>query len=61
MVIRFAPNKNNNQKVVEEHAFWRGTNCYVKISLINLKVPAICLVQRYPNVIKFHEGKLRPV
>jgi len=33
MVIRFAPNKNNNQKVVEEQAVWRGTNCYVKISL----------------------------
>jgi len=26
MVIRFAPNKNNNQKV-EEQAVWRGTNC----------------------------------
>jgi len=36
MVIRFAPNKNNNQNVVEEQAVWRGTNCYVKISLINL-------------------------
>jgi len=35
MVIRFAPNKNN-QKVVEEQAVWWGTNCYVKISLINL-------------------------
>ena len=41
MVIRFAPNKNN-QKVVEEQAVWRGTNFYVKISLINLKVSAIC-------------------
>jgi len=60
MVIRFAPNKNNNQKVVEQ-AVWRGINCYVKISLINLKVSAICTVQQYPNVIKFHEGKLRPV
>ena len=39
MVIRFAPHKNNNQKVVEQ-AVWRGTNCYVKISLINLKVSA---------------------
>ena len=29
--------------------------------LINLKVSAICTVHRYPNVIKFHEGKLRPV
>jgi len=29
MVIRFAPNKNNNQKVEEEQAVWRGTNCYV--------------------------------
>jgi len=44
MVIRFAPNKNNNQKVVEEQAVWRGTKCYVKISLINLEVPAICTV-----------------
>ena len=60
MVICFAPNKNNH-KVVEEQAVWRGTNCYVKISLINLKVLAICTVQKYPNVIKFHEGKLRPV
>ena len=48
MVIRFAPNKNNNQKVVEEQAVWRGTNCYVKISLINLKVSAICTVQTVP-------------
>jgi len=61
MVIRFAPNKNNNQKVAEEQAVWRGTNCYVKISLINLKLSAICTVQQYLNVIKFHEGKLRPV
>jgi len=61
MVIRFVPNKNNNQKVVEQQAVWRGTNCYVNISLINLKVSAICTVQQYTNVIKFHEGKLRPV
>jgi len=61
MVIRCVPNKNNNQKVVEEQAIWRGTNCYVKISLINLKVSAISTVQRYSNVIKFDEGKLRPV
>jgi len=45
MVIRFAPNKNNNQKVVEEQAVLQGTNCYVKISLISLKVSAICTVQ----------------
>ena len=57
MVTRFAPNKNN-QKVVEEQAVWRGTNCYVKISLSNLKVSTICTVQQYPNVIKFREGKL---
>jgi len=61
MAIRFAPNKNNNQKVVEEQAVWQGTNCYIKTSLIDLKVSAICTVQEYPNVIKFHEGKLRPV
>jgi len=60
MVIRFAPNKNN-QKVVEEQAVWRGTICCVKISLINLEVSTICTVQQYSNVIKFHEGKLRPV
>ena len=60
MVIRFTPNKNNNEKVVEEQTVCRGTNCYVKISLIILEVPAICTVQRYPNVIKFDEGKLRP-
>jgi len=61
MMIRFTLNKNNNQKVEEEQAVWRGTNCYVKISLINLKVSAICTVQQYPNVIKFHEAKLGPV
>jgi len=61
MVICFAPNKNNNQKVVEEQAVLRGTNCYVKMSLINLKVSAIRMVQQYPNVIKFHEVKLKPV
>jgi len=43
------PNKNNNLKVVEEQAVWRGTNCYVKISLINLKVSARCTVQQYPT------------
>jgi len=58
--VRFASNKNN-QKVVEEQEVWRGTNCYVTISLINLKFSAICLVQQSPNVISFHEGKLRPV
>jgi len=41
MVIRFALNKNNNQKVVEEQVVWRDTNCYVKISLISLNVSAI--------------------
>jgi len=61
MVIRFVPNKNNNQKVVEEQAVWRDTNCYVTISLANVKVSAICTVQQYPLVIKFHEGKFRPV
>jgi len=61
MVIRFVPNKNNNQKVEKEQAVWRGTNCYVKISLINMKVSAICTGQQYSNVIKFHAGKLRPV
>jgi len=60
MAIRFAPNKNNNQKVVEEQAVGQGTNCYVKISLISLKVSAICTVQQYPNVVKFHEGKWKP-
>jgi len=55
--VSFASNKNN-QKVVEEQQIFRGTNCYVKISLINLKVSEICTVQQYPNVIKFHEGKL---
>jgi len=58
MVIRFAPNKNNNQKVVEEQPVWPGTNCYVKVSLIILKVSANCTVQQYPNVIKLHEGKI---
>jgi len=57
MVIRFATNKNNNQKIVEKQAVWRGTNCYVKISFISLKVSAICTVQQYPNIIKFDEGK----
>ena len=58
--VRFASNKNN-QKVVEEQEVWRGSNCYVKISLINLKVSPICTVQQYLNIIKFDEGKLRPV
>ena len=58
--VRFASNKNN-EKVVEEQEVWRDTNCYVKISLINSKVLEICTVQQYPNVMKFHEGKLRPV
>jgi len=56
MVIRFAPNKNN-QKVVEEQA----ACYYVKIYLINLKVSTICTVQQYPNVINCHDGKFRPV
>jgi len=51
----------NEQKVVEEQEVWLGTNCYVKSPLINLKVSAICTVQQYPNVIKFHQGKLRSV
>ena len=51
MVIRFVPNKNNNnQKAVEEQAVWRGTNCYVKISLINFKVSAVCMVQQYSSL-----------
>jgi len=54
MVIRFAPNKNNNQKVVEEQAVWRGTNCYVKISLISLKVSSIWTVQQYANAVFFN-------
>jgi len=35
MVICLAPNKN--KKVVEEQAVWRGTNCYVTISLIKFQ------------------------
>jgi len=54
MVIRFAPNKNNNQKVVEEQALCRGTNRYVKISLVSLKVSAICTVQQNPNAVFFN-------
>jgi len=47
MVISFAPNKTI-QKVLQ--AVWRGhklfyNNQHVKISLITLKVPAICKVQ----------------
>jgi len=45
MVIRFALNKHK-LKVSEQQAVWRGTNCYVKISLISLKVSAICTVQQ---------------
>jgi len=51
-VIRFALNKNY-QKVVEEQAVWRGTNCYVKISLISLIVSSICTVQQNPNAVFF--------
>jgi len=54
MVIRFAPIKNNNQKDVEEQALCRSTNCYAKISLISLKVSAICTVQQYPNAVFFN-------
>jgi len=61
MVIRFAPNKSNNENVIKEQAVRQDTNCYVKISFMNLKVSIICTVQQYPNVIKFHEGNLRPV
>jgi len=53
MVIRLALNKNN-QKVVEEQAVWRGTNCYIKISLISLKVSSTCTVQQYPNAVFFN-------
>ena len=53
------PNKNY-QKVVEEQMVWWGTNCYVKISLMNLSFSYLHGKQ-YPNVMKFHEGKLRPV
>ena len=59
MVIRFAPNKNNNQKV-EEQAVWRGTNCCQDFSY-QFESFSNCTVQQHPNVIKFHEGKLRPV
>jgi len=38
-----------------------NNNQYVKISLVTLKVSAVCAVQQYHNVIKFHEAKLRPV
>jgi len=53
--VRFASNKNI-QKVVEEQEVWRGINCYVTISLNNLKVSEICTVQLYPNVLRFHES-----
>jgi len=33
MVIRFAPNRNNNQKVVEEQAVWRGTTAMSRFLL----------------------------
>ena len=38
-----------------------NNNQHVKISLITWKVSAVCTVQQSPNVIKFHEAKLRPV
>jgi len=62
MVIRFAPNKNN-QKVVEEQTVWRGQNFFnnnqhVKISLFTSEVSAVCTVQHYPAVTKFHDVKL---
>ena len=65
MVIRFAPNKNN-QKVVEEQTVWRGQNFFnnnqhVKISLFTSEVSAVCTVQHYPAVTKFHDVKLMPV
>ena len=65
MVIHFAPNKSNHE-AVEEQAVWPdhklfNNNQHVKISLITLKVPAVCMVQQYLNVIKFREAKLKPV
>jgi len=54
MVIRFAPTKNNNQKVVEEQVLCRRTNCYAKIPLISSKVSAICTVQQNPNAMFFN-------
>jgi len=49
-----SPNKNNNQKAIEEQALCRGSNCYAKISLISLKVSAICTVQQHPNAVFFN-------
>jgi len=43
MVIRLALNKYN-QKVIEAQTVSCDTNCYVKISLISLKVSAFCTV-----------------
>ena len=60
MVIRFAPNKNINQKAEEEQAVWRGTNCYDKISH-QFESSSNLHGSVEPYVIKFHEGKLRPV
>jgi len=61
MVIRFAPNKNNNQKAAEEQAVWRGTNWYVKIPLINLKVSASDGVSRLGHGLetRFFESRSR--
>jgi len=63
MVIRFAPNNNNNQKVVEEQAVWRGTNFLSRfpLSISKPQQLPICTVPQYPNVTLFHEGNLRPV
>ena len=57
MVTRFTLNKNN-QKVVEGQAVWRGTSCYVKISLISLNVSALCTVQQYPSAVFFNHFAL---
>jgi len=38
-----------------------NNNQHVKISLITLKVSAVCTVQKYPNVIKFQKAKLKPI
>jgi len=65
MVIHFAPNKNNQRsqknKQFEVATNFFDNNQHVKFSLITLTASAVWTIQQYPNVIKFHGARLRPV
>jgi len=51
MVIRFAPNKNNNQKVVEEQALDEALTAMSRFLLSIWKFQQFAQFNQYPNVI----------